>query len=137
MTSLGRLASGKGKAGKAAVLYHVYWTGFGPKDMTWEPEHHIFRDDLEILWSKYGRANRAGNIHVRVGKDVPIRTTVAPLDTSGVKYLPPVARPGTRQEDSPLTLSMANTCVPDALEGLRRMLAFHLSEAPSPAAKTF
>lgn len=115
---IGAVGLRKGKARKAAVFYHVYWTGFGPKDMTWEPEHHIFRDDLEMLWSKYGRVNRAGNIHVRVGRDVPIRTTVSPVDTSCVKYLSPVASPGTRQEDSPPTLTMANTCVPDALDGL-------------------
>lgn len=115
---IGAVGLRKGKARKAAVFYHVYWTGFGPKDMTWEPEHHIFREDLEMLWSKYGRVNRAGSIHVRVGRDVPIRTTVSPVDMSCVKYLSPVASPGTRQEDSPPTLTMANTCVPDALDGL-------------------
>lgn len=59
---VGAVGLKKGRSRKATVVYHVYWTGFGPDDMTWEPERNLFKGDLEVLWSKYGRVNSAGEI---------------------------------------------------------------------------
>src|ERR1700743_2004033 len=66
---VGAVGLKKSTAGKVSVVYHVYWTGFGPGDMTWEPERHLFRGDLEELWSQYGRVNTAGKICLRPGKN--------------------------------------------------------------------
>lgn len=43
------------RRGKKSVQYHVKWKGYGINFMTWEPESHIFEEDLLELWSKYGR----------------------------------------------------------------------------------
>jgi hypothetical protein len=59
---VGAVGLKRSRGRKAKIVYHVYWTGFGPDDMTWEPEHNFFIGDMEVLWSKYGRVNRAGKI---------------------------------------------------------------------------
>lgn len=50
------------KSGKVAVVYHVKWKGFPIRNMTWEPENHLFEGDLELLWLEHGRVNTTGTI---------------------------------------------------------------------------
>ena len=57
------------KKSRATVVYHVKWKGFPISDMTWEPESHFHRGDLEILWSTYGRVNTAGKVVKFDGQD--------------------------------------------------------------------
>lgn len=57
------------KKSRATVVYHVKWKGFPIREMTWEPESHLPRGDLEILWSIYGRVNTAGKVVKFHGED--------------------------------------------------------------------
>lgn len=54
---------------RAAVMYHVKCKGFPISDMTWEPESHLPRGDLEIIWSTHGRVNTTGKIMKFDGED--------------------------------------------------------------------
>ena len=50
------------KKNRATVVYHVKWKSFPLSDMTWEPESHFPRGDLEIIWSTHGRVNAGGEV---------------------------------------------------------------------------
>lgn len=78
---------GSTKKNRATVVYHVKWKGFPISDMTWEPESHFHRGDLEVIWSTHGRVI-AGKVVKFDGeddglqRDSPDRSSVSPQRTA-------------------------------------------------------
>ncbi|EXJ69174.1 uncharacterized protein A1O5_08109 [Cladophialophora psammophila CBS 110553] len=51
---VGAVGLKRSSARKATIVYYVYWIGFGPNDISWEPERNLFRGDLEPNLSDFG-----------------------------------------------------------------------------------
>ena len=126
---VGAVGLQRSSAGRATIVYHMYWTGFGPKDMTWEPECHLFAGDLEALWSKYGRANTAGKIYTKPGgNETQVQSDLFDdgdfdlRDTDHVKPPTSVDNTDIGRETDPRQISIGCSGVPSA------------SKAPEPSA---
>ena len=99
----------------------MYWTGFGRKDMTWEPESHLFAGDLEALWSKYGRVTTAGKIYTKPGgNETQVQSDLFDngdfdlRDTDHVKPPTSVDNTDIGRETDPRQISIGCSGVPSA-----------------------
>ena len=122
---VGAVGLQRNSAGRAIIVYHMYWTGFGPKDMTWEPESHLFAGDLEALWSKYGRVNTAGKIYAKPGgNETQVQSDLFDdgdfelRDTDHVKSPTSVDNTDISQKTDPKQISIACSGIPSASKEL-------------------